>query len=132
MKLTLELGRDDELRNEVLGMIRAEVRNLTGEEIRSLVKQSINEQNIPSRVVAAFKDLVGAQIEAFRSGYGRLAAEDIIKVKFDEVVAKHFETFFQKQCIPFLTDYVKNKLESMGSSVNLIKSLIAGEDTGNK
>lgn len=124
MKLTLDVGRDEELREDILKLIRSEVRAVTGEEIRELVKQYMNQQNIPVRVVSAFKDLVNSQINQFKSGYGRMAAEDMIKAKFQEIVDKHFEVFFQKQCIPFLADYIKKNLESISGTINLVRNLI--------
>ena len=128
MKITLELGRDEELRQEVLNMIRVEVRNITGLEIRELVKEHINEQNIPARVVAAFKDLVVREIEQFKNGYGRMSAEDIIKAKFEEVVQQRFEAFFKQQCVPFLANYVKTRLEGLSGPINLVKGLLAKEE----
>jgi hypothetical protein len=127
MKLTLDIGRDEELRQEILKLIRTEVRSITGEEIRELVKQQINEQNIPARVVAAFKDLVNAQINMFKSTYGRMAAEDILKAKFQEVVDKNFESFFQKQCIPFLTNHIKN---NFANTLNSIQNIMKADKNG--
>ena len=124
MKLTVEIGRDEELREKILGLVRSEIRSITGEEIREIVKKQMDEQNISARVVSAFKDLVNHQIDSFKSGYGRMAAEDLIKIKFQEVIDKSFESFFQKQCIPFLRNYIKKNLESVSGTINIVKGLL--------
>jgi len=132
MKLTVEIGRDEELRKEIINLIRTEIRNISGEEIREMVKQCMNEQNIPARVVSAFKDLVTAELDRFSRGYGRMTAEKIIKDKFQDIVENHFDSFFEKKAMPFLKDYVTNNLESISGTVNIIKNILGDRNGKNK
>lgn len=125
MKITLEVGKDEELRTEILKLIRSEARNITGEEIREIVKTCMLEQNIPARVISAFKDLVNSQIKQFESGYGKIQANEILKNKFSEIVDKQFNDFFKQQCIPYLQNYIKNNLLS---TAQLITGILKSTD----
>lgn len=118
MRFTFEAGQNEELRKEILDIIRSEIRKTTGQTIKEMVEEHMKTTDVAARVVASFKELVDRQLKLFASGYGSKAAGDIIAVKFREIVDKQFEEFFQARCIKFLSEYMDAHIEILTNSMS--------------
>jgi hypothetical protein len=130
MKVTFEVGRDEELRKELLELIRSEVRSITGQEIRDIAKEYMAELNVAGKVSSVFKELVNSHLDDMARSYGRLLVNDIIEARFKEVVDIRFEAFFKERCIPFLQEYLGPNLNTVSKTLTGLRDLLSRGKNG--
>jgi predicted metal-dependent peptidase len=124
MKVTFEVGRDEELRKDLLDIIRTEVRSITGQEIRDMVREHLQASDVAARVASAFKELVNTQITNFTKGYGRQIAEQMFASKLDELATKQIAELFEKRAPAFVQKYVNDNLTTLSGAAAKFAALI--------
>lgn len=127
MRVTFEVGKDEQLRKELLELIRAEVRNITGQEIRELAREYMAELNVAGKVSSVLKELTNQHLEDMARSYGRLLVNDLMEAKFKEIVDTRFESFFQERCMPFLKEYLGPNLDNVTKTISGLRAIMRGK-----
>lgn len=63
MKLTFQIGRDEELRKDIIKLVQREIKSITDDEIRKMCQDHFNNVNVAAKVTATIKDLLNKQID---------------------------------------------------------------------
>jgi len=112
MKITLELGQDEELRKEVMRIIREEIKRMSNDEIRKIIIEYVKETDIPAKVVSAAKDFVNKQLDMFMKGYGSMTIRQELDKKIENWLSSNLENYFDKNVRQFVKLYVEDKAQS--------------------
>ena len=123
MKLTIEIGRDDELRKEILKLVKREISNISMDEIRKMTEDYLQNVNVAAKVTSTIKDLLNKQVDYLTKGYGEMVVKQQMDKRMDEWLEKNFKNYFEEKCKPFIRDYLDSKAESFGAFVKLVNNV---------
>lgn len=121
MKLTIEIGQDEELRKEILHMVAVQIKKVTGDEIRQMAQQYLAQVNVASKVTSAIKDLLNKQIDFVVRGYGDVVIKQEMEKKFTDWIEKNFVSYFNQHAKEFIRSYIEEKTTTIQDFLNLIK-----------
>lgn len=113
MKLTVQIGRDEELRKEILNLVHREIQNITNEEIRNMAQNHLNSVNIAAKVTSTIKDLLNKQIDFLVRGYGDTVIRQRMEEKMTEWVQNSFERWFDTNAKQFIRSYLEDKVKTI-------------------
>ena len=121
MKLTIEVGQDEELRKEILHLVAVQIKKVTGEEIRKMAQDYLAQVNVAAKVTSSIKDLLNKQIDFVIRGYGDVAIKQEMEKKFTDWIEKNFVSYFNQHAKEFIRSYIEEKTTTIHDFLNLIK-----------
>ena len=116
MKLTVEIGRDEELR-----LIQVEIRKITGDEIKKMAQEYLAQVNIAAKATSAIKDALNKQIDFLVKGYGDLSIKHEMEKKINDWIDKNFAAYFNQNVKGFIKGYVEEKVSTIQEFLDLVK-----------
>lgn len=119
MKLTVNIGRDEELRKEIIKLVQREIRNVTDEEIRRMAQDHLNNVNVAAKVTSTIKDLLNKQIDFLVRGYGDAVIKQRMEEKMNEWVESKFEKWFSSNAREFIRLYMEDKVKTLKEFLEL-------------
>jgi len=120
MKLTVNIGRDEELRKEIIKLVQREVKNITDEEIRRMAQDHLNNVNVAAKVTSTIKDLLNKQIDFLVRGYGDSVIKQQMEEKMNEWIEKSFEKWFNTNAKGFIQSYLEDKVKTLKEFFELL------------
>ncbi len=123
MKLTIEIGRDEELRKEILHLIRVEIQKITNDEIKSMAKEYLTQVNITAKATNAIKELLNKQLTSILQGYGELSIKKEVETKINEWFDKNFVSYFNQNIKGFIKEYIEGKVNTIQEFLALSKKV---------
>lgn len=121
MKLTIEIGQDEELRKEIMHLVAVQIKKVTGDEIRQMAQEYLSQVNVAAKVTSTIKDLLNKQIDFVIRGYGDMTIKQEMDKKFTDWIDKNFVTYFNQHAKDFIRSYIEEKTTSIQDFLNLIK-----------
>ena len=121
MKLTIEIGQDEELRKEIIHMVAVQIKKITGDEIRQMAQQYLSQVNVAAKVTSSIKDLLNKQIDFVMRGYADMSIKQELDKKFTDWIEKNFVTYFNQHAKDFIRAYIEEKTTNIQDFLNLIK-----------
>ena len=70
MKLTIDIGEDEQLRKEILLLVATQIKKLTGDEIKKMVREQLSQIDMSSKVVSAIKDYIKEKAPSIKDVIG--------------------------------------------------------------
>jgi len=123
MKLTIEVGQDEELRKEILKMIQTEIRRITGDQIKEMTMEFLNQTNVAAKATSAVKEFVNKQLDFFIRGYGDMVVKQEMNKKMEDWINKNFQTYFDQNVKAYIETFIGGKVKSMTDFMEMLKSL---------
>jgi hypothetical protein len=123
MKITIDIGSDEELRKEILHMVSVQIKKTTGEEIKKMAQDYLSQVNVAAKITSAIKDTLNKQIDFMIRGYGDMAIKQELEKKFSTWIEKNFNTYFDDKVKGYIKNYIEDKTTSFQDFLNTIKKL---------
>lgn len=120
MKLTVQIGRDEELRQEVLKLVKREIKQISDGEIHKMARDYLNDVNISAKVTNTIKDVVNKQIDFLVRGYGDVTIRQKMNGKMNHWVENNFEKWFSGNAKEYIRNYLDGKVQSFKEFTQLL------------
>lgn len=120
MKLTVNIGRDEDLRKEIIKLVQREIKNVTDEEIRRMAQDHLNNVNVAAKVTSTIKDLLNKQIDFLVRGYGDAVIKQRMEEKMNEWIESRFEKWFDSNAKGFIKSYLEDKVKTLKEFFELV------------
>ena len=121
MKLTIDIGQDEELRKEILHLIAVEIKKITGEEIKKMAQEYLSQVNIAAKATSAIKEALNKQIDFIVKGYGDISIKHEMEKKINDWIEKNFASYFNQNVKGFIKGYVEEKVGTIQEFLDLVK-----------
>lgn len=121
MKLTIDIGSDEEMRKEILHMVAVQIKKITGDEIRKIAQDHLQQVNVAAKITNAIKDTLNRQMDFMLRGYGDLVIKQELEKKFVSWIEKNFNTYFDEKVKGYVKNYIEEKASSFQDFLNIIK-----------